>query len=213
MDDRLKVSLCLGAALLCVGLAGAGVHIFSGRWEHTRPTTLAGPALSLRLNENGTITGRAEPLVQRFGYISGAVENPGLYRISDDARVFDLVKAAGGLRHDADTTQINLAAPIRDGVHVHIKESSFTSKSRSLPNSTSRNTQKKDGTTSKLHYVYVNTASEEELCTLPGVGPSLAKRIIEYRQSHGSFHVTDDLLEVSGIGKAKLNAFRSLLRF
>ena len=213
MDDRLKVSLCLGAALLCVGLAGAGVHFFSGRWERTGPTTLAGPALSLRLNENGSLPGKIESSMQRFGYISGAVENPGMYRISDDARVFDLVKAAGGLRHDADTAQINLAAPIRDGVHVHIKEKSLVSKSSSQPNSPSRTVQKKASTTLKLHYVYVNTASEEELCTLPGVGPSLAKRIIEHRQSHGSFLAADDLLEVSGIGKAKLNSFRSLLRF
>ena len=213
MDDRLKVSLCLGAALLCVGLAGAGVHIFSGRWERTAPTTLAGPALSLRLSEISSLTDGVEQVSQRYGYISGAVENPGMYRISDDARVYDLVKAAGGLRHDADTAQINLAAPIRDGVHVHIKETSLVSKNRNNPKSLSRSAQKNDGASSKLHYVYVNTATEEELCSLPGVGPSLAKRIIEYRQSHGTFHTAEDLLEVSGIGKAKLNAFRSLLRF
>ena len=213
MDDRLKVSLCLGAALLCVGLAGAGVHIFSGRWERTAPTTMAGPALSLRLNENGALPGGAEQLAQRYGYISGAVENPGMYRISDDASVYDLIKAAGGLRHDADTAQINLAAPIRDGVHVHIKDSALVHKTKNNPKSPSRNAQKIDGTSSKLHYVYINTATEEELCSLPGVGPSLAKRIIEYRQSHGTFHTAEDLLEVSGIGKAKLNAFRSLLRF
>ena len=125
MDDRFKVSLCLGAALLCIGLAGAGVHVFSGRWERTVPTTLAGPALSLRLNENASLHGKNGLAVQNYGYISGAVTNPGMYPISEDARVFDLVKAAGGLRHDADTGQINLAAPIRDGTHVHIRFQKF----------------------------------------------------------------------------------------
>ena len=91
MDDRFKVSLCLGAALLCIGLAGAGVHVFSGRWERTVPTTLAGPALSLRLNENASLHGKNGLAVQNYGYISGAVTNPGMYPISEDARVFDLV--------------------------------------------------------------------------------------------------------------------------
>lgn len=212
MDDRLKVSLCLGAALLCVGLAGAAVHTFSGRWERTAPTTFAGPALSLRLKDNREDPGRASPASQRYGYVTGAVENPGMYEISDDARVYDLVKAAGGLRHDADAAHLNLAAPIRDGAHVHIKTSSLTTDTKNKTSVSAKNANKSSAS-SKLHYVYVNTASEVELSTLPGVGPALAKRIVEYRQSHGAFQAADDLLEVSGIGRAKLNAFRGLLRF
>ena len=213
MDDRFKVSLCLGAALLCIGLAGAGVHVFSGRWERTVPTTLAGPALSLRLNENASLHGKNGLAVQNYGYISGAVTNPGMYPISEDARVFDLVKAAGGLRHDADTGQINLAAPIRDGAHVHIKEKFAVFHTRSKENTKTRNSGRKENVSSSLHYVYINTATAEELCALPGIGPSLAKRIIDYKQSHGTFHSADELLDVPGIGKSKLNTFRSLLRF
>ena len=212
MNDRLKVSLCLGAALLCVGLAGAAVHIFSGRWERSAPTTLAGPALSLRLKDNGEVPGGAISASQRYGYVTGAVENPGMYQISDDARVYDLVKAAGGLRHDADAAHLNLAAPIRDGAHVHIKASPFFTDTKNKTSVSAKNTNR-SGDSSKFHYVYVNTASEEDLSTLPGVGPALAKRIVEYRQNHGAFQTADDLLEVSGIGKAKLNAFRGLLRF
>ena len=215
MEDRLKFSLCLGGALLCIALAGAAVHVFSGRWEDHGPTTLAGPALTMNLNDPSSSRPTHRTLDgKRFAYITGAVVNPGMYAISDEARVIDLVRLAGGLRHDAQTEQLNLAAPVRDGSHVQVKAVAFEQNQTRKRKSTSVNANAGNKAASgNVHYVYVNTASAEEMCVLPGVGPALAQRIVEYRQNHGSFSSADSLLAVPGIGRAKLNKFRSLLRF
>ena len=215
MEDRLKFSLCLGGALFCIALAGAAVHMFSGRWEDHGPTTLAGPALTMNLNDPSSSRPTRRTLDgQRFAYITGAVVNQGMYAISDEARVIDLVRLAGGLRHDAQTEQLNLAAPVRDGSHVQVKAVVFEQNQTRKRKSTSVNTSAVNKAASgNVHYVYVNTASAEEMCALPGVGPALAQRIVEHRQNHGSFSSADSLLAVPGIGRAKLNKFRSLLRF
>ena len=215
MEDRLKFSLCLGGALFCIALAGAAVHVFSGRWEDHGPTTLAGPALTMNLNDPSSSRPARRTLDgKRFAYITGAVVNPGMYAISDEARVVDLVRLAGGLRHDAQTEQLNLAAPVRDGSHVQVKAVVFEQNQTRKRKSTSVNTSAVNKAASgNVRYVYVNTASAEEMCVLPGVGPALAQRIVEYRQNHGSFSSADSLLAVPGIGRAKLNKFRSLLRF
>ena len=103
---------------------------------------------------------------------------------------------------------------MRDGSHVQVKAVVFEQNQTRKRKSTSVNTSAVNKAASgNVHYVYVNTASAEEMCVLPGVGPALAQRIVEYRQNHGSFSSADSLLAVPGIGRAKLNKFRSLLRF
>lgn len=209
MDNRTKFVLFLGAALLCIGGAGVLVRTYMGSWQDELPTTVAGPALTYQPSHSGGENDISVP--SEYAYITGAVKNPGVYPISGDARVFNLVEAAGGLRYDADENQINLAAPVRDGAHIHVKSAALSADDKNKKSTDSASQKGKISKTAQ--FVYVNTASESELCTLPGIGPSLAKKIIEYRQTHGPFQNADDLLEVSGIGRAKLSLFSSLLRF
>lgn len=134
-------------------------------------------------------------------YISGAVAAPGVYTAAAGARINDIVGLAGGLGESAEATRINLAAPVADGEHIHIpaigeapmaaEQGSGTSGS---PSDTAAQTAGK---------ININTASVEELESLPGIGPALAGAIATWRQENGRFTTAEDLLEVSGIGNAK----------
>lgn len=129
-------------------------------------------------------------------HVSGWVAAPGLYHLADGSRVADAVAAAGGLLPGADTTRVNLAAPVSDGGQVVIPGPAGDGEASAQPGS---------GGDEKVH---LNRATAADLETLPGVGPVLAERIVEYRDQHGPFTEVEDLLDVPGIGEAKLAALR-----
>ncbi|WIK58885.1 ComEA family DNA-binding protein [Actinotignum urinale] len=161
-------------------------------------------------------------------YISGQVNKPGVYTVAKDARVNTVVEQAGGLTNDAAQYAINLAAPMKDGEHVHIPHKNDVS-SGSIPfkqansgggsvaggaqdggqggNMNSGGGEKQGGKNGSN--ININTASQAELETLPGVGPATANDIVQWRQSHGQFKTPSDLMKIPGIGKAKFEKIRS----
>ncbi len=112
-------------------------------------------------------------------YVEGEVVSPGVYMLQDGDRVVDAIEAAGGFTADADQGAVNLAAPLRDGDRVHVYRIG------DVP-------QK----------VNLNTAEAWLLQSLPGIGETLAQRIIDYRNENGSFQQIEDLKKVEGIGAA-----------
>ncbi|AZR73202.1 hypothetical protein BBF96_07270 [Anoxybacter fermentans] len=122
-------------------------------------------------------------------HIAGAVHRPGVYFLPQNARVVDLIKAAGGVTRTADLNQINLAQPLMDGQKVVVPEKQDNITTRSI---VIKNSERK---------VNINTASKEELMTLPGIGPGKAAAIIGYREMNGSFRKLEDLMNVDGIGE------------
>jgi competence protein ComEA len=135
---------------------------------------------------------------------AGAVTRPGVYRLSTGARVDDLVAAAGGLATDADPDRVNLAARLTDGEKVYVPRVG-----ESLPADSAA--EGAGSSTAPSAPVDLNTASVTELDALPGVGPATAQAIVDYRTQHGPFRSVDDLLDVRGIGPAKLDAIRPLV--
>ena len=123
-------------------------------------------------------------------HVSGAVARPGLVQIAAPARVADVIVAAGGALRDAELGSLNLAASVSDGQHIRI------------PSAVAGSEDPESGK------VAINQANAEELESLPGVGPVLAQRIFDYREAHGPFEMVEDLLDVPGIGEAKLAALR-----
>ena len=125
---------------------------------------------------------------------------PGVYKLSDDARIFQLVDMAGGFTPNADRESLNLAEILADGVHIHIGAQSQATRGQSLtiPGMPARIVQPSSS------LVNINTASSAELESLPGVGKVTAQRIIDYRNTHGNFDSPEDLVNVRGIGKSKL---------
>jgi competence protein ComEA len=162
---------------------------------------------ALILIGNGRLEGRsillqppADPPGLRIS-VQGAVRAPGLYHLAPGSIVQDAVFAAGGFLAAADTTRLNLAAPLTDGQELKIPFQIPTA----LPGTPSQ------ASTPKGTKINLNTATLEELDSLPGIGPVLAQRIIDYRQTYGPFQSVDDLLRVQGIGPALLEKIRDLV--
>jgi competence protein ComEA len=138
--------------------------------------------------------------------VVGAVVRPGLVTVGTGARVADALAAAGGGRHDADLDQVNLAQPLTDGVRVVIPVIGQTlAAGGGVAGANGIATG--DGSTSSGP-IDLNTATAEQLDSLPGVGPATAKAIIDHRTKNGPYRSVDDLLDVRGIGPAKLDALR-----
>lgn len=143
--------------------------------------------------------------------IKGNVNNPGVYEVEEGKRVNDVITMAGGLTEDADTSNINLAKIVKDEMTIVIySKEEVLEKYKSevcicdCPYITNdaciTETSNEEDNTSNL--VNINTASVDELMTLPGLGEAKAKSIIEYRTKNGNFTSIDKITEVSGIGEA-----------
>ena len=133
-------------------------------------------------------------------HITGAVPRPGVYALPKNARVQDAIAAAGGFLAEAEKSQINLAALLQDGekLDVPFLEGAIPIVATPGPTVVAVTTE----------LININTASSAELETLPGIGPSLAQRVIEYREQNGPFVTIEDLDNVSGIGPGLIERFR-----
>jgi len=149
-------------------------------------------------------------------HVAGAVTSPGVYQLSSSARVVDAITAAGGALRTADLESINLAQTLTDTeqVYVPLKKVSrprVTIAPRLRPRRDSSSVPQSGantGTTPTSKLINLNTATATELESLTGVGPSTAKAIIAYRTKKGAFSKVEDLVNVPGIGPAKLAAMR-----
>jgi competence protein ComEA len=128
-------------------------------------------------------------------HVSGAVVHPGVVDLPSGSRASSAVAAAGGARQDADLGRMNLAASVRDGEHIIV------------PSTSDRGEIGASVDTG----VDVNVAGVSELQQLAGVGPVLAGRIVSFRDDNGPFATVEDLLDVPGIGEAKLQAMRDAI--
>lgn len=127
--------------------------------------------------------------------ISGAVANPGIYDVDKGSRVEELVKLAGGLSPAADLDKTNLAKVVKDGMLISIPQKKTAKTAVNKTNSK----------TNPSGQVNINTADQQTLQTLKGIGPVLAARIINWRQINGQFRSKQDLLKVQGIGSKLLS--------
>ena len=154
-------------------------------------------------------------------YVSGEVVKPGVYVLLATSRIIDALQAAGGPTSAADLVVVNLAAPLVDATQVFIPRIGSTPRATlprphagiNLPTTgTSGGVSVGSGVTSAAGIVDINSASLADLDALPGVGPSTAQAIIDYRIANGPFASVDDLLNVRGIGPSKLAAMRARVR-
>lgn len=146
-------------------------------------------------------------------HVIGAVPRPGLYEFAEGARVQDAIDAAGGLLASANVGSINLAALLEDGQQLNIpykvgEEPTETSDDNSLVLPGATEEPSSQGTEELIN---INTASLEELDSLPGIGPTIAQRIIDYREENGPFQTIEDLMNVSGIGPSTFDQIKDLI--
>lgn len=148
-------------------------------------------------------------------HVSGAVKNEGIVELEEGARVANAIEKAGGVRDDAYTKDINYALKLEDGMKIYVPtiEEAKQEKEEVNINSESSNyiissNNTKTNENSNGQKVNINNADESELDELPGVGPSTAQKIIQYRKENGEFKSIDELKNVSGIGEAKFNSLK-----
>ena len=140
-------------------------------------------------------------------YVTGEVINPGLHTLPPGQnRLLDAIEAAGGFTANADPASVNGALIISDQEHIRVLSIPGTAPSSNIASGNSP----PDNISGTL--VDLNTASSEELQTLPGIGPGRAEAIIDHRESHGPFTRIEDILEVSGIGEKTFESIQHLIR-
>ncbi len=136
-------------------------------------------------------------------HVAGEVKRPGLYRLPSEVRVMRAIRQAGGATRHADVAALNLAAPVQDGQRIVV------------PRRGASGTAGASGGGSVAEEgggpISLSSATPEQLETLDGIGPKLAARIIEWRDTHGGFRSVEDLTDVPGIGDARLEALRTKL--
>lgn len=210
MDNKQKKIAFLGVLLLgCVATS----------WlQQGKEAKQAAPAPVLT-QQAGSIAKEKKAKTMQV-YVSGAVREPGIYTLPAGARAKDALEAAGGLRQDAKAERVNLAKKLRDGSHVYVPAVKNTIATTNMTSKASKksaqNAQAKDTARTESSWgdfsnadrkVNLNTATQAELIALPGIGTSMANRILALRRVQ-RFSRVEDLLQVRGIGQAKLNKLR-----
>lgn len=195
------------AALLLLGLVTAAVVGWSVLRPSAPPPELTLPQVSTTAVAPTSSTPEVSTGV--VVHAAGAVTRPGLYHLPVEARVADLLEAAGGLTAAADPGRVNLAAPLADGQRVYVVATGeLAPPPVDGPAGGGPTEGGADGSAEDAAMVNVNTADATELESLPGVGPVTAEAIIAHREENGPFTSVDQLLDVNGIGDAKLAAMR-----
>lgn len=236
--DRLRrgaESLDLTPTRLIVGLvvvAVAGLAAWRLLAPPSLPTEMALPMASSSTNGGGgggaaagsggsgsggsgapSSTGEAPTEV--VVHVAGAVARPGVQRLALGARVVDAIDAAGGAQPDADLARVNLAAPLEDGQQVYVPRAGEEPPAAPAGGGASAAGGDASGEGSAgatpTGPIDLNSAGVDELDALPGVGPAIAQAIVDHREQNGRFGSVDDLLDVRGIGEAKLDQLRDLV--
>ena len=190
IDKEQKQGLML-VFILTIGIAGF-------YFINSRPSMQ--PALGQDLNPGMVQENVSESPVDLIINVAGKVNNPGVYQLPKGSRVIDAIKAAGNQRNGVDISDINLARILVDGEQILVG---------SPKPSSGKIVAKKITIDNPLD---INRATITQLDTLPGIGPVTAQRIIDYRTKVGRINSVDELKKISGLGGAKFEEIKSLLR-
>jgi competence protein ComEA len=181
--SRRRALVLAAAALVLLAVAGR---------------TLAGAGAAAEAPPAQLVAEPAAAAPKLVVHVAGAVREPGLYRLDEGSRVADAVARAGGAAASADTSAVNLAAPLVDGMQVVVPARAATAGADGPASSAPRP-------------VSLSSATLEQLDALPGVGPVTAQKILDYRSAHGGFRSVDDLDAIAGIGPARVEQLRELV--
>ena len=185
LEGHRTLVLSIISLLIVAGLAAVWL-----RWKEPAPITILPPAPT------------ATPGPIRV-YVSGAVTSPDVYSIPPGSIMRDALNAAGGASGEADLNQVNLAQVLRDGDHVYVP------KIGEVPTPALVGVDSTEAALSGL--LNINTATAEQLEALPGIGPAIAKRIVDYRDAHGPFANIEVIQNVSGIGPTIFGQIKDLI--
>lgn len=136
-------------------------------------------------------------------HIAGEVINPGIVKLKEDARIIDAIEAAGGTTNEADLSKVNLAYVLSDGQKVYIPSVNDKEEKQIIIQESGENIISNDGNSNQIK-VNINSATLEQLTKLPGIGESIAQKIITYRNQNGKFSKIEDIKNVSRNRRSKV---------
>lgn len=153
-------------------------------------------------------------------HVTGEVKNPGVVKVKQGSRIEDIIEVAGGLTENADITNVNLAFEVEDGMKIRIPSNDEYNENEGniIEHYITQDSGKgvivsEDKSSENLSLVInINTANETELEQLPGIGASIAGRIIDYRNKNGKFKAIEDIKNVTGIGETKFEKIKDLIK-
>lgn len=212
INNTQKVILIILIALICCTIAYA---VMSNNSEYEEQDILEQNTIENKIENKieDNIENEKRKIVI---HITGQVKNPGLVYLDEGARIADAIKEAGGSTKDAALDKVNLAYVLEDGQKIYIPNKNekiseiqyiITDGGENVLKDTGKESNVKGG----IKKVNINSANQEELETLPGVGPALAVRIIEYRNSNGKFEKVEDVQNVKGIGDSKFTNIKEYI--
>ncbi len=143
-------------------------------------------------------------------HIGGQVKNPGFIWIEEGKRLYDALYYVGGALPEADLDSVNLSKKLIDEEKIYIPQKGEIIETSGIGSSNPQGTSKGGGISANGK-VNINTATEAELDTLPGIGVTLAKRIVEYRSANGAFKAIEDIRNVNGIGQKRYDDIKDLI--
>jgi len=182
---------------------------FRPHWLMGKPDFIAG--------DNKNSASMNKPPEEIVVHVTGEVKRPDVYKLEKGMRVDDAIQLAGGATEQADLQQLNLAARVMDGEKIYVPTKFSTTPSPPImPESQQPAVSKNFPKMQTVHSnppgkINLNTATAEELESLPNIGPVMAKRIIEYRNIHGSFYNIEEIKEVKGIGEKTYEKIKALI--
>ncbi len=141
--------------------------------------------------------------------VRGAVEKPGVYTLPAGSRLQDVLTQAGGVLPNAETRNLNLARRLNDGEQIYVPQ--VGEATATAPAIAGKGAPTSAATKTPPGTININTATLEELDVLPGIGPAIAQRIIDYRSQNGAFKQIDDLKKVRGIGDALFSQIKDMV--
>lgn len=216
-EERLVVLLLVGLALAAGGLLWMRGLVPGARlaWQGEGAAPFgeaAGAASASAATTEPVDAGATEtPAAPIAVHVAGAVVHPGVYVLPAESRVIDAVGAAGGSTPAADPNSVNLARRLTDGERLYIPTRAEVAKLGQSAAAAGWDGGGASAVAGGSGRVNLNTATLEELDGLPGIGPTLATRIIQYRAQNGPFNALEELLNVSGIGEKKLADLKDLV--
>lgn len=201
-----------GIALAVIAVLAVLITVFTLARQRPAPVVSADlPPVDMVSTSSAQPTPSAAPEAVVVSVV-GLVQQPGLVTLAPDARVADAVSAAGGPRHGADTLGLNLARHLADGEQIVVGIAVPAGQAPALGSSVGAAGATPAAPAKPVGPVDLNTATVEQLDALPGVGPVTAAAIVAWRTANGRFTAVDQLGEVDGIGPARLEKLRPLVR-
>lgn len=192
--------------IIAVALVFIGIIIFIYNSNKIDTSEINEEMLIANNETNNIIDTKIEEKNIIIVHITGAVKNPGIVKLEEGSRIEDAINKAGGLNEDADITNVNLAYILEDGIKIKIPSSLDVTEVQNeniLNSDSGENIVEEFEDSDKASLLNINKATKQDLQNLPGIGVSLASKIIEYREENGKFANIEDIKNVNGIGESK----------